>query len=105
MRRLHSLLLIILMVSALPWGAYARVLPGVAPIALAAPSSQQSVTHLEKRCRIAALPGAPCGPDHVILAGAANLTLPPARNPQPAPAHITALEYEPETPRAPPRSG
>ena len=115
MRLLRLLLLLLMLVAVLPWGAYVN---GSARFAATAPAAaagdalapeargeRRVVLGAERPCRKGTLPGSPCGPDLGLLpfaAGFAGLGAgslrPPSDGPDPA-----GLSRAPPT--EPPRLG
>ncbi|SFD24146.1 hypothetical protein [Tropicimonas isoalkanivorans] len=93
MRNLHNIVILILVVCVLPWGAYAGALSAKATpkwaVATQHPSDDMAVIAAEagstlkaerppKACRKGMLPGSPCGPDLAIPITAARCARAPA---------------------------
>ncbi|WP_263952937.1 MULTISPECIES: hypothetical protein [Halocynthiibacter] len=66
---LRSCLFAVLAVLLLPWGAYGATYPSAPHAAVseyADPIQPTAFVSAKKKCRIATLPGSPCGPDIMV---------------------------------------
>ncbi|MHA3976395.1 hypothetical protein ACW9UR_01805 [Halovulum sp. GXIMD14794] len=103
MRITRALFLTLLLLLMLPWGAYVHARPGLQQAAVSAQARTGAATLQAHRCRIATLPGAPCGQDMIL---ASDLVPAPteAGDRLPLPEDFApARSLSPAPPRDPPR--
>lgn len=106
---LRTLLLSLLILTVMPWGAYVAKRGAPLPDAVSAVSAARAdapagIEAGSRKCRTATLPGSPCGPDMAPHSGSASMVLPLAqRGGRGAKDPLVPTERQDAPPERPPR--